>query len=357
MLNIPRYTRITRRRTLMDLNFNGLKSGNDLKLTELVSKLEHAETYDNPDVILEMNKLKMDDDMNVVIPDQGRYALTTWSRNQISNMTGIRFDRWFLNASNSEKAYELNRRFDRAQGEVKVRTSSISNNGKDADGTLRAFVSPSYVPISNALVGNLVLNAIADTDVSILRASGTSRSFSYVIRIGKHAGSELSPTVGTILTGLQISNSGVGYASLSISLHLVRLVCSNGMTAPIAGATLLRRRHTGNPEMQLFEQLPDILQGIPDKLNRATYILNKAQDYKVHEPQQVIEDIIRNAKIPNKSIPYFKEAFEHEPLDTAFGVSQALTDAKTHHKLGLTPEDSRLIEDVAGNYLRGILLQ
>jgi hypothetical protein len=340
----------------MNLTFNGLKSSNDdLKLTELVSTLEEQETYDNPDIVLEMNKLKMDDDMNVVIPEQGRYSLTTWSRSQISNMTGIRFDRWFQNATNAEKAYELNRRFDRAQGEIKVRTSSIATNGTNSDGTLKAFVSSGYIAISDALVGNLILNAINDKNISVLRASDTSRSFSYVIRMGKHDESDVSPTVGTILTGLQISNSGVGYASLSISLHLTRLVCSNGMLAPVAGATLLKRRHTGDPEMALFEQLPKVLQGIPDKLNQATYILNKAQDYRVHDPQQVIEDIIRKAKIPNKSIPYFKEAFQQEPIDTAFGVSQALTDSITHAKLGMSPEDKRLIEDVAGNYLRGIV--
>ena len=337
------------------MNFHTLNNSQELTLTELVSSLEQQETYDNPDIVLEMNKIKMDDDMNVVVPDQGRYSLTTWSRSQISNMLGLRFDRWFQNVSNSEKAYELNRRFDRAQGEIKIRTSSVSTDGTNSDGTLKAFVSPGYTPISDALVGNLLLNAMDDKGIRILRASGTSRSFSYVIQIGKHTGSEMIPAVGSILTGLQISNSGVGYASLSISLHLTRLVCSNGMTAPIAGAMLLRRRHTGDPEMALFEQLPKVLQGIPDKLNKATYMLNKAQDYRVHEPHQVIEDIIRKAKIPNKSIPYFKEAFEREPLDTAFGVSQALTDSKTHTKLGLSPEDSRLIEDVAGNYLRGIV--
>jgi hypothetical protein len=337
------------------MNFHTLNNSQELTLTELVSSLEQQETYDNPDIVLEMNKIKMDDDMNVVVPDQGRYSLTSWSRSQISNMLGLRFDRWFQNATNPEKAYELNRRFDRAQGQIKVRTSSISTDGTNSDGTLKAFVSPGYVPISDALVGNLILNSLEAKGAHILRASGTSRSFSYVIRIGKHAESEMSPAVGSILTGLQISNSGVGYASLSISLHLTRLVCRNGMTAPIAGAMLLRRRHTGDPEMALFEQLPKVLQDIPAKLNKATYILNKAQDYRVHEPQQVIEDIIRKAKIPNKSIPYFKEAFEREPLDTAFGISQALTDSKTHTKLGVSPEDSRLIEDVAGNYLRGIV--
>ena len=43
--------------------------------------------------------------------------------------------------------------------------------------------------------------------------------------------------------GILVRNSGVGFASLLMTLHLTRLVCKNGMTAPLPDALLLKRRH------------------------------------------------------------------------------------------------------------------
>lgn len=342
----------------MELNFHVLKSNRNILLPELVTQLERVEAYDQPDRVINLSDLRMNDDQNIVIPDQGNYALTPWSRRQIANLLGIRFDRWFENADNAEKAFEMNRRFDRAEAQVKLRTTALTADGINADGTLKAFLSPSFSVISDALLGNLLISTLKQSSeaIPVIRSRTTDKSSSYAIRIGEPHEPGVKDSVGTIYGGIQIINSGVGYSSLSISLHLTRLVCSNGMTAPIAGATLLRRKHIGNPEMQLWDNLSTVLQGIPEKLDTAVRMLRRSQDLKVSNPAKVIEDLIRQAKLPNKFIEQFQLAFIKEPHETAFGVSQSLTDFATHDRLNLSPEETSELENAAGTYLKDMLL-
>jgi len=57
--------------------------------------------------------------------------------------------------------------------------------------------------------------------------------------------------VGDIWGGLMVRNSGVGFASLQMIAFLVRLVCRNGLCAPLPDAVLLRRRHRGLDDSRL----------------------------------------------------------------------------------------------------------
>jgi hypothetical protein len=83
----------------------------------------------------------------------------------------------------------------------------------------------------------------ASGDSKILRSFTTDKTTSYVISLGEPQ--NLGGIVGSVWGALSIQNSGVGYSSLSISAHLVRLCCSNGMRAPIPMAEIARRRHRG----------------------------------------------------------------------------------------------------------------
>ncbi|HAE38386.1 MAG TPA: hypothetical protein DCG57_07080 [Candidatus Riflebacteria bacterium] len=335
----------------MELSFNTLKERRPMTLQTLADHIGIVESHDRPDIIMNLSDLKMNDDLNIVVPSEGNYALTPWSRRQIANLLGIRFDRWFENAANDEKAYELNRRFNRANGQIKLRLTDMTD--ANADGTLKAFVSPTYSAVSDSMLSNLILHSVQqnDTQIPVIRANFTDKTVSYSIRIGDPYESLSSSAVGTIWGGVLIQNSGVGYASLSISLHLMRLVCTNGMTAPVAGATLLRRRHSGRPEADLWNQISNVLQYVPERLGTAVNNLRQSQEKRIANPQHAIEAIIRQAHMPAKLAEPFMLAYAKEPHDTMFGVAQAITDFQTHEQLGLIPEDRKQLEDAAAEYL------
>ncbi len=108
--------------------------------------------------------------------------------------------------------------------------------------------------------------------------------------------------------------------------------------------------------MALWEKISTAIESTPEKLNQAISMLRQSQDIVVAEPQKVLESVIKQAGLPRKLIGTFHQTYQKEPLQTAFGISQALTDAATHEELGLSPEESRQIEDVAGKYLRDQIL-
>ncbi|PKL44147.1 MAG: hypothetical protein CVV41_05780 [Candidatus Riflebacteria bacterium HGW-Riflebacteria-1] len=335
----------------MELTFNTLKDRRPMSLQTLADHIGIVESHDEPDRIINLSDLSMNDELNIVVPDQGQYALTSWSRRQIANLLGFKFDKWFENADNAEKAFELNRRFNRATGQIKLRLTDLTD--ANADGTVKAFVSPTYSAVSDTMLSNLILNSIQQNDapISVIRANFTEKTTSYSIRIGDPYESLSSSAVGTIWGGILIQNSGVGYASLSISLHLMRLVCTNGMTAPVAGATLMRRRHVGRPEADLWNQISHVLNAVPEKLGYAVHALRESQNKKVANAQAAIEAIIKQAHMPGKLVEPLMLAYDKEPYGTAFAVAQAVTDFETHEQLGLSPEDRKQLEDAAAEYL------
>ncbi|PKL46187.1 MAG: hypothetical protein CVV42_17350 [Candidatus Riflebacteria bacterium HGW-Riflebacteria-2] len=335
----------------MELTFNTLKERRPMSLQTLADHIGIVESHDRPDIITNLSDLKMNDDLNIVVPSEGNYALTPWSRRQIANLLGFKFDKWFENADNAEKAFELNRRFNRATGQIKLRTTDMTD--ANADGTLKAFVSPTYSAVSDSMLSNLILHSVQQNDcqIPVIRANFTDKTLSYAIRIGDPYESLSSSAVGTIWGGILIQNSGVGYASLSISLHLMRLVCTNGMTAPVAGATLLRRRHSGRPEADLWNQISHVLSAVPEKLGYAVHALRESQNKKVANAQAAIEAIIKQAYMPSKLVEPLMLAYNKEPYETAFAVAQAVTDFETHEQLGLSPEDRKQLEDAAAEYI------
>jgi hypothetical protein len=187
-------------------------------LPELVDAFIEREAHDNDDLVLPLDTLRMSDSGNIVVPEHGEFAFTDWSRSQASSLLGLRWDRWFESASLVEQAEELNRRFKRASGSVKVRTSKVYDDDEhvEADGTLRALVSPSYSPIKDSAIARLLVDALGphDDELRLGRLDVTDRTTSFTIKIGKPFRRGDAAEVGELWGGLLIRNSSVGFASI-----------------------------------------------------------------------------------------------------------------------------------------------
>lgn len=180
-----------------------------------------------------------------VRPDRGQFVFTDWSQRQCSTLLGVRWDRWFENCSSSELAVDVNRRFARARGSIRLRTVRARDAEPGVDVILRAFVSPGYTAIADSRVASLMETALTpmETDLPIIRVDQTDRSTTFVVGVGKPYRIGGPGNVGDVWGGLLIRNSGVGFASLLISMHLTRLLCKNGMVAPLHDAIVVRKRH------------------------------------------------------------------------------------------------------------------
>ncbi len=321
-------------------------------LHELINRLQAAEALENPDRVVAMNTLTMNNNGNIVTP-VGELRLTDWSQTQLATMVGLRWDRWFQNADQDDKADELNRRFRRATSEVKIRTTRAVEPGVAADGTLSALVTPGYTAVRDSMVAGLVIESLRglETGFEVLRSDFTTRSSSYVVALGRPFVAGGNREVGDHYGGLLVRNSGVGYASLRISVHLIRLICRNGMTAPVKDAQILRRYHRGlMDESRILEQLDAGLLDLPEKLKRSEFVISNAAWHVVDDVPATIECVIGNAKLPKRVAGPVIEAYGKEPLPSAFGVVQAFTLAAQQ----FAPEERLQLEDAASEYLRNM---
>lgn len=330
------------------LSYHALKNPTPMSLPALADRLETIEALENPDLNVELSSLRAGEDQSIIVPGHGPFEMTSWARKQLAVSLGCRFDKYFENASPEAQAFELNHRLARAQSEVKLR-SCQNPHGMPI---LRAFVSPTYQPISDSFVAHMILSALRRSEdvFPVMRVEISEVSTSYSIQIG----AAHEATVGTIFGTLQIFNSGTGYSSLRITCGLLRKICANGMCIKAAEANLLTRRHQGQVETQLWDKISTRLVGIGDKLARGVKSLEESRNILVADPQQEIEAVLRRAHLPKRLVAPLTAAFQKEPHPSAFGISQAITDAQTHQDLGLTPEERLQLEDAAGSYLHSV---
>lgn len=323
-------------------------------LAELVPYLEAIESKDNPDVVVETRTLRVNPEGLLEIPMLGAFAPTDWSLSQIARFAGVKLNRWFENTDGETRADELNRRFARANSSVRLRTRrDVRPEGapEGAAGTLRALVSPTYASISDARAAGGLMNALArsETDLRLLRLDLTSRTTTFVVKVGDTFTSRDRDTasVGEVWGAVLLRNSGVGFASLIATLELYRLLCTNGMFAPVPDALSVRRRHRGISDESLAKLLAAGLENIGHRLHRGHARLLASTRQQVKRVEDEVRDILNHADLPQRLARPILDAYAKEPSSTAFGVSQAITLAAQ----GMNAEDRVELEQLAGSYL------
>lgn len=317
---------------------------------QMMTVLDERHLLQNPDEIVELKALRMTTEETIAIPNCGSYALTDWAKKQLASLLGIQWNRWFQLTTKEEQADEINRRLWRNSARMRLRTSrtALTTNGKT--GVLRAIVTPAYSPISDSHLGNAlkILLWPLEQEPRILRFEVTDRSVTFIMSIGKPFRPGDDKVVGDVWGGLVVRNSDVGYASLSVTLSLVRLLCLNGMTAPIPDALLLKRTHRGITEDGLIEKLRFSVGDLPGKISRGAGILADARQRAIQDPEAEFVRLLQIAHMPQKLLPELQAAYALEPEETLFGISQAVTRASQK----LSAEERFELDRAAGTYLQ-----
>lgn len=316
-------------------------------LADLVARLAPEEDLENPDVVTESSSLRLTDEGLLDVPRLGCFTFTDWSRRQCASLVGLKWDRWFENASGRDQAEELNRRFARATGQVRLRTRRAPGSS-EADGELRAIVSPTYSPVPDSVVASKLLAALGPGEHRLVRSDLTDRTTSYVVKLGDaFEKGDADARVGDVWGGVLVRNSGVGFASLMVTLHLTRILCLNGMTAPAPDALVLRRRHRGLDVDAIESRIGEGLRDVGPRLHQSARRLVAGLRRAVPNVEAELRSILRDARLPLRLLRPLLDAHAKEPLPNAFGVSQALTLAAQ----GLSPEERFELERAAGRYL------
>lgn len=264
-------------------------------LDTLLNQLSAREAEENPDQIVLARDLGMSPAGNIVTPN-GEYAMTQWSRSQLASLLGVRWDRWFHQADPQDRANDVIRRLRRMHPatQIKLRTKKAVPDAVEADGTVMAFVSPSYTPVSNVVVGRLLEAALRGVsgDTEILRSYSTDRTTGFALAVGEPQ--TVGGTVGAVWGGISVVNSGVGYSALSITAFLYRLACSNGMVAPLPKAELVRRSHRGVQLEMLGARIFDGMAKLPGDLSRSLDVLENSTSIPVTDTETTVRQILKD---------------------------------------------------------------
>jgi plasmid stability protein len=317
-------------------------------LDDLVTSFEVDEAVVNPDVTPPLNRIRMTAEGTLHVPNlHGEFGLNEWSRGQLAKLVGVSWDRWFEGADARERAEEMNRRLSRASGSVRVRSTKRAPEGLQADGTIRAFVSPDYSPIADALVARTLVSALRGVEdhARVVRHAATDLSTGFVVRVGD----KLTPSaeVGAVEGCIYVRNSGVGYARLVVGLMLHRLACKNGLIVALPGARLVRAVHLHIDPVRFGQRLAEGLRSLPDAIHRGVRVMADSTGSEVSNVELEVRDVLREAKLPMRLVQPVLTAYAREPRATRFGVSQALTLAAQV----LSPEQRFDLERAAGVYL------
>jgi hypothetical protein len=273
--------------------------------------------------------------------------MTEWARGQLSRAVGVTWDRYFSNARPTDVAEEMNRRFSRATETVKLRSVSRVTHAIEATGTITALVGPDYSPVPDAVIGNVLRDALAtvNQDTKILRCTTTDLTTNYVVRVGER----LTPNaeVGAVEGCLYVRNSGVGFAKLVVGIMLHRLACKNGLIVSLPGATLVRSVHRGLDIEKVRERLSEGLRGLPERINTSAKLLAQSTHVEVANVELEVRDLLREARLPLRLVPSVMAAYLREPSRTRFGIAQSLTLAAQTE----SPEVRFDLERAAGLYL------
>ena len=149
-------------------------------LTETLDRLKLAEDQHLPDRVVALRDLAWTKKGHVGIPSLGEVRPNEWSRLQLSNLLGIKFDRWFEAATSEDRADEMTRRLRRAKGNVRLRLVK-----GQVIPTIRAVVSPGYTAIEDSVIMGLLTDELQGLKAHVQRLDVTERVTSVLIGVGQ----------------------------------------------------------------------------------------------------------------------------------------------------------------------------
>lgn len=309
-------------------------------LQNALDQIREVESSYLPDIAVPLGTTTWTPNGSLVVPDLGAVAVNDWAREQLSNMLGVRFDRWFQSASPEEQANEMSRRLRRARNKVRLRLA------QGADGpNLRALVSPSYSAVEDSALLSAVSDALTGMNPLVHRLDLTNRMTTVVITIGEPQ--SRGGIVGATWGALTVTNSGVGWSGLSIVLSLIRLVCRNGMSAPVYEGRLIKMRHQALNIGAIRDLFGTKLQEVPALLLRAMGTVEASTSWPVINVEAEARELLRERGVIRAHLSGVLAAYRREPHESVFGISQAMT----LYAQQTMPEDRLALEDLAGSYV------
>lgn len=147
--------------------------------------------------------------------------------------------------------------------------------------TVRGVVSERYVPFDNVDL----LNALApivearDLRVEALRQDDGHMNLRLLMANPMEAFGYTDPEASDIKGGYVVRNSEIRLAAVSVAALVYRVICTNGLIAPVGDQSIFRQIHYGQPAERVRAMLPEAIQ----QVDRQQEVMFTAYAEKSHE--------------------------------------------------------------------------
>jgi len=301
-----------------------------------------------PDQIVHVADLRMNPAGNIELPGGTEYSINPHAKRQVSSLLGLRWDRWFQSASGEERAEEVNRRFGRIPGQLKVR--AWKNYEGDAHGIARAFLAPTFTPIDDLRIFER-MNAMMKGLIDEYRFTAMQLTDSTTHYTAVHTeGMDVDGLGDLLYPGFHLRNSEVGASALSLDDYMLRLVCLNGLMARVGGKRSLYRTHRSIEDDQLAAALVIAVGRLPERWQVSLGWMRAAKRITVPHPDDAVAAILGDSsEVPKALLEEAQRVVLRDGDLSRYGVVQAIT--LVAHQTNKDPDVRFAMERLAGDYL------
>lgn len=248
------------------------------------------------DVVVPLAGLRLTEAGTVDVPGLGERALNTWSQKQLATRLGVNWRRWHSLTTPAERAEEATRRFTRTGGEIRVRVGG--------NGTIRAFAEPSFRPIEERRVFELLSRAARGLfdDVRFTRVEFGDVSHFTAARIEPVTAAGLSWRPGWHLA---VSECGAGALTVDDAWTDAAPVVDAPVTILCApgGKRALYRTHRPITDEALAAALTVALGFSDGRWGMERVLLDAAASFPVPYPRAAVEALLLEcADVPRASL-------------------------------------------------------
>ena len=158
-----------------------------------------------------------------------------------------------------------------------------------------------------------------------------------------------------LFAGLQIDSSDVGRSMLTVTFFIFKLVCTNGMVAPVKGGVFYSQKHIGKSADELDEfklGFKEAMKRLPEVEEEYFNLIENAREQKMKLKLEELKNmLLKSSGLNEKGVEGVLQKINAGQYDnTWWGVINAVTEASQMYTLERRLE----IERAAGNMLMNI---
>lgn len=149
-----------------------------------------------------------------------------------------------------------------------------------------------------------------------------------------------------VKAGVSIFFSPIGDYVTRVEQYAYRLVCTNGMTAPTGMHTMTLY---GKDDVTMFEKVKGAIEVVWNNVEAMVEGFKDLVKMKVKNPQEYLEHLFKVHHLPPAMRDYVRDAFEIEPGDTMWHITNAFTRAANDDELVTSHNSRKTLQSFGGS--------